>query len=422
MINTVADLLTEFLAIERQKLDEQDIKHTPTIGAMYEDLTREALDRHIPCTGLTVAPGFARGTNGVLTRELDCVLAVNEGEPVPRTNKRIFPVDDVIAVVQVKKTLYGSQLSEGFENLTSILDCPLGSGRAIGDVVRRSFQQITGRPFPDDPKTLPPLYRHLHGLIVVDAAWPLRILFGYHGYQTETGFRKGLSEHFAKTVGKPGGGPRSLPSFIIGPCASAVKNLAMPWGTPVEGEWWPMLNTTATIKPAYVFLEALWTKLSNLRLVHDGLFGEDLVVESFNQFIEARPVEDKGWEYRYGQLEVEPTQPDQHTREWSPAFVGQEAYTVANMLCNDEAIDLRQDEEHRNEIQKGVAELESHGIAGRDFENPELIRLITKGCACVILPDGRFAVGENSSGRLARWVEKHFSGTPKVILVRRDSE
>ena len=422
MIDTVADLLSEFLAVERQKLDEQDIKHTPTIGTMYEDLTREALERHIPCKGLTVAPGFARGADGNLTRELDCVLAFSEGEPVPRTNKRIFPIADVIAVVQVKKTLYGSQLAEGFQNLASVLDSPLGVNRKIGDVVRRSFQQVSGGPFPDDPKKLPPLYQHLHRLIIIDSAWPLRVLFGYHGYQTETGFRKGLLDHFGEMKGRPEAGPRSLPSFIIGPRVSAVKNLGMPWGTPVEGEWWPMLNTTATIKPAYVFLEAIWTRLSNLGLVHDALFGEDLVVESFNRFIEARPVEDKGWEYRYGQVEVEPSMPDEHTREWSPAIVSLEAYTVANILCEEDVLDLRRDVEHRREIEKGVAELESHGIVGRDFEDPELIRLITEGCACVTLPDGRFAVGENNSGRLARWAEKHFPGTTQVILLRRDPD
>ena len=48
MINSIATLLRQLQAKEAAKLDEQGITHAPTIGAMYEGLTRDLLDRACP--------------------------------------------------------------------------------------------------------------------------------------------------------------------------------------------------------------------------------------------------------------------------------------------------------------------------------------------------------------------------------------
>ena len=41
MIKTAADLLKAFTDAERAKLDGEELTHGPTIGAMYEGLTKE---------------------------------------------------------------------------------------------------------------------------------------------------------------------------------------------------------------------------------------------------------------------------------------------------------------------------------------------------------------------------------------------
>ena len=44
MIKTIADLLRELMVKEAAELDEEPVKHGPTIGAMYEGLARDILD------------------------------------------------------------------------------------------------------------------------------------------------------------------------------------------------------------------------------------------------------------------------------------------------------------------------------------------------------------------------------------------
>ena len=48
MIKTVSDLMKAFSDEEKKKLDGQYLTHAPTIGAMYEGLSREILSRSIP--------------------------------------------------------------------------------------------------------------------------------------------------------------------------------------------------------------------------------------------------------------------------------------------------------------------------------------------------------------------------------------
>lgn len=48
MIRDIADLLRSFAEKEVQVLEEAGIRHAPTIGEMYEDLTIDILGRTIP--------------------------------------------------------------------------------------------------------------------------------------------------------------------------------------------------------------------------------------------------------------------------------------------------------------------------------------------------------------------------------------
>jgi hypothetical protein len=50
MITSVANLLRDLMVKKAVKLDEETITHPPTIGAMYEGLTRDILDRTIPAS------------------------------------------------------------------------------------------------------------------------------------------------------------------------------------------------------------------------------------------------------------------------------------------------------------------------------------------------------------------------------------
>jgi hypothetical protein len=126
MIKTVADLLHSLIERERSVLGKVSIPHGPTIGAMDEGLTRAALDRVIPLRDdatLSVAKGFARGADGALSRQLDCMLVAGEGERIPYSGDHIYPVEQVIAVVEVKKTIEGviKHRAYGFHSAAALI-------------------------------------------------------------------------------------------------------------------------------------------------------------------------------------------------------------------------------------------------------------------------------------------------------------
>src|SRR4051812_11656918 len=113
MIRTVADLLSQVLSAELPKLDDSEIVHAPTIGDMYEGLSGHILEQAIPHgLGLQVVTGFVRGHDGTLSGQIDRMLVVGAGERVPYTEAYEWPVQDVISVFEVKKTLTKQALAE----------------------------------------------------------------------------------------------------------------------------------------------------------------------------------------------------------------------------------------------------------------------------------------------------------------------
>jgi len=143
MIKTVAELLEKFLEYERKALDSQSITHPPTIGAMYEGLTKDALSRVLPINNtLSVTSGFARGADGKLSKQLDCMLVSGEGEAVPHTGFKVYEIHQVIAVVEVKKELYKNDLAEGLDNLQSVNDLKLSDAANVPQYLGWHFRDL----------------------------------------------------------------------------------------------------------------------------------------------------------------------------------------------------------------------------------------------------------------------------------------
>jgi hypothetical protein len=196
------------------------------------------------------------------------MLVVGEGEEVPYTGKRVYLLDEIVAVTEVKKTLYTAKLVEGHDNLRRIMDLKPSSGRYINNTVRRAFQDLTGSPLPNDVSTLPSMLQSVYHILVVEAGWPTRILRGFRGFANETTFRKGILDYLTEKKGIAGTGPMSIPSFILAPNATAIKNVSMLWGSPLDPDGtWPLLQTNGALKPAYVLLEAIWSRLRSLGFI-----------------------------------------------------------------------------------------------------------------------------------------------------------
>jgi hypothetical protein len=87
MIKTLADILEGFAAEERKKLDVYNITHAPTVGAMYEGLSRTILQKAIPRElRLKVIEGFVYFGDEI-SGQIDCMLVRGDGEKIPYTDK-----------------------------------------------------------------------------------------------------------------------------------------------------------------------------------------------------------------------------------------------------------------------------------------------------------------------------------------------
>ena len=393
MIETVADLLHDLVEAERILLNAEKITHRPTIGAMWENLSREVLERAIPFKGLAVSSGFIQGETGDLSAELDCVLVNGTGRQIHRNEKRIFRPNEVIAIIQVKKTLYKKDVKEGFDNLESILRINEKWEIPAGHSVRRAFQIIARTPLPEDTSTLPPMLKHLYHSLVAESVLPCRIILGYYGFKTEKTFRQGLLDYFNETASEPGWGPAGYPGFIIGPNAVAIKNTAMPWGSPIVDGWWPLILTNGTMKPTMCLLEAIWTRLNYLGLMSCEFFGEDLELEGLTPLIDVKLIDETSWDLHTRTSDLDETEYPEEAFQWSPTFVDAEGNTLVVMMaqCDPEPLDISEiNDDPKFAI--GIKQLEDAGIAGRLVSNPMRLAFLTSCCNSVILPDGRFAV------------------------------
>src|SRR6218665_3386667 len=85
MIETIADLLKTLVEIEKEEIDARGIKHTPTIGNMYEGLTAEILSRALPKEVRLniVRNSFILKENGSRSAEMDVMLIEGEGKLIP---------------------------------------------------------------------------------------------------------------------------------------------------------------------------------------------------------------------------------------------------------------------------------------------------------------------------------------------------
>lgn len=162
MITSFADILRDLQLKEQAILSAQAISHGPTIGNMYEGLTRDLLSRAIPATaGLRLVDGFVVGHDKTLSPQIDCMLVQGEGEQIPHTNHYKWPVKDVVAVFEAKKSLYGAQLQDSHKKLRAGHHPPLGCEKADGSL--NSTSPVNGGLSIEGPLFFDPSQPQLRG-------------------------------------------------------------------------------------------------------------------------------------------------------------------------------------------------------------------------------------------------------------------
>lgn len=309
MITSVAKFLDAFQQKQAEVLGRQSVEHAPTIGDMYEGLTRDILDRAIPPSlELRIIDGFAIGPNGARSNQCDVLLVMgNKGHPIPYTTSFEWPIEDVLAVIEVKKNLYGSDLADGMDKLRKIWGLQVahfGNAKYKKEDLApsaRAFALLTGS-HPDPNEGASTSNRQLLNVICAEQFAPVRVIWGYQGYANEAGLRKGLLDYLDPSAPTPQLlGPAVLPNLVVCRQNSIVKMTGHPYIAPINenGRW--ALLASARQTPLRILIELVWARLSNQFKTQfpsdDSLDSESLAVLAEAEFAEKQGV--AGWAYYF---------------------------------------------------------------------------------------------------------------------------
>ena len=412
MIKSISDLLNAMITFESKELDIQKIKHAPTIGAMYEGLTKSVLEKIIPTKlPLSVVSGFVEGADKTLSQQIDCMLVVGTGRAVPYTPSFIFPIEQVIAVVEVKKSLYEAGIVDGFDNLKSVAKLKSADTAKVPRIFGKAFESITQCPLPKNPADLPEELRMIYYVLLMEAVKPTRILLGYHGDKTEDAVRASVLKFAEESVGKKGFGPGSYPNLIVNQHVAVIKANGMPWGNKLEDGWWQLLLTGGPNTPMHSFLEIIWSRLNFLGMIGASIFGEDLEIDVWHKLLAVRPKSvngEFGWEAQPYVAQV-PKSDAPRTVPWIPSEITDDQSVIIAYLGKKGTIDLNNlidGFETHPDLPGTIRKLQDMGLVGEDRTSPGKYSLLTQECGVGILPDGRIFAGDNMSGQLTRWLVK----------------
>jgi hypothetical protein len=430
MIRTVADFLLQLKEKEAARLAQQAITHAPTIGDMYEGLSMDLLQRAVPADlELQLVTGFIHDGSGGMSGQVDCMLVRGAGEPIPYTTGYLWHIADVLAVFEIKKTLYGSELADAFDHLGQIRQLESNHYRTLlGDdentldprtwvSVCRALAQVTGHSIHgyEDVLGLPVEDQAIFNVLLTEATGSIRVVFGYDGFKSESNFRTSLYDTLLKNLGVKGYGPGSFPQLIVSGSYSLVKANGQPFTTPLVGHpGWAFFDSS-NANPLALLLEFVWTRLARDYDI-GGLWGEDLDQELLRPFLIAHPAVEKdkpvGWNVEYVPWDKVRDTVSAYA-EWQPEFVTEAQSVVLTMLSVGGSV-FTDDVEF-------VALAAEAGMSPENFVQSLIdtrllaragneLELITEGLVVALLPDGRIVAAENNTGRLSRWLVVNATG------------
>lgn len=426
MIREVSEFLLQLKEQESAKLALEPIKHAPTIGDMYEGLSKELLGRAIPSAlNLQLTSGFVTDGLGSLSGQIDCMLVRGTGRSVPYTDEHVWHLKDVIAVLEIKKSLYGRNLADAFDHLQVVRNLEanhFGTFRddkttrmdvRAWDSARRAFGQITGHAVShfEDVAALPLEAQAVFNVLLPESVACVRVIFGYEGFKSEADFRDSLIDRLENTIGTKGFGPGRFPHLIVSGNNSLCKASGQPFVAtlPFPHVGWPFF-VSSTANPLALLLEYVWTRL-NRDFDLGGLWGEDLEMEALRTFLVAKPVVDdaavKGWHYDYVPLpkgtvsqKYVPWQPEYLTEEEAVMLAKLAAGTAVRFNDPDVIEYLRAAQIDRDALQQGLVDTRLVAMQGDE------IVLLTEELLVVALPTGETVAADNSTGRLTRWLQR----------------
>lgn len=418
MINTIKDLL-ESLRIQgvNEISSFLDIKHGPTIGDMYEGLTKEMMNKAIfKNLDLKVCSGFIFNEETESSKQIDCMIVVGDGIKIPFSEIYKYNINQVIAVIEVKKDLFGKEMDLAYKNLLSVKNIVKPDHGMTIDILEQAYENVTGRKLPDQQELdkMTEEEQYLYHALVVEAYMPIRIIFGYGGFSTEKSFREVFMEYISKKFKVKGYGVTSIPSLIIAGERSILKTNGIPFAISNKnqklGEWYAL--GSANKAPIFFLLYLIWTRLYYLF--------PDLPEEIFdNTEITINPLmkakgRKEGWEYTFIETELE----DSNEKLWKPFEITLMSNVLLKMIekgytitLNNELMieECKKNGEDYNEV---ISDLLYKRII---YVNNDIIGILSDNWMTVIY-NGKYYFGDNFNNRMLQWYNNLKKNNYRLII------
>jgi hypothetical protein len=348
MIKKASELLEAFIASEKEKLKGIDMKHMPTLGSAYEEITKQGVDSHFAIPkhlDLQVVSGFISIAGEMLPEQIDCMLVHGDGKKYGLTAQFIYEIDQVLCIFEVKKTLRKSDYLDAFDHLKKIrtkyaahFENLLRSGSYEPNIslARMNFSRITGKAAPER-------YLEIHNLskpdgilfysLVQETLAPISIIHGYEGYKTEAGLRTIFLDILSEKnkAGAFNLGTPSLPTLVTSNNFCLIKNNGMPFLTFADNSW--IVTSSTRHNPVKIMLEMIWSKISFYFDIHMP-WDDNLDIENTSPLLiaEAKETEEgAAWLYKSIELPEKNLVRDEYIN-WHPAAITAYSLSASNIM------------------------------------------------------------------------------------------
>jgi hypothetical protein len=275
----------------------------------------------------------------------------------------VWPVQDVVAVIEVKKNLFGTDLDDAFRKLRDVMQMHVAflqssaGGQPNMSLMAEAFARLTGH-YPLNGHAVDALRHELSGIfhtLVVEHLAPVRIIIGYEGYTDEFSLRNGLFKYLKDDMATSAGfGIGSLPDLIVCRRNTLLKMTGRPYVSPMVDSWWLALVSNSE-NPLRILIELIWTRLSH-HFQQPFPADDTLQMERLAPVFSTRIVERDGrigWEYQFHDLTrkqlaaIEPT-------SWKPAAIDEHDCIILLQVARLGELDARDEAFRQFAINKGV--------------------------------------------------------------------
>lgn len=416
IVKTMSELLQGVIEFEKKRIEEFEFKieHCPTIGEQYEGIMLKGLNNLFSRdSNLKVVSGFIRNNQNTLSPQVDCMIVQGNGKKIPNSNgKFVYPLAQVIAIFEIKKNLFTSELEDSYSHLYSFIapdfdDYHRDLTSHEIHFFNNSYAKITGKKvtcYDEGRHQDNPFMEQLYCGLLNNFASPLRIVFGYEGFCDEKSLRQKYIDFLGEKIQKKGFGPFSYPDMIICGDSCLFRLNADPYISHVVDSSF-LFYASSSKYNIQILSEIIYSRLSH-KYAFD--FSGDNQQEPIHPFLVTsfhEEGEKQGWTIKIVPFK---DQWQSEAKLWEPQIVSEKAYTLFNLLCSGEPVKRKDiSDANASDIIKEV--LNTTMVALRDDE----LFLTTRRLCCCIMPDGTFVVGDDAEGYFSRWLKNYMQKNKK---------